>query len=125
MGQLSPSRREPVPRTVDEAAGEKEHTVDIMLDLERLKAARTSLGNAMDDFKSASSFNNDLERAVANPDDRDELRNRVGDFESDWNDRREDLAEMLKEIHGGLDTIITEWSRWDTETASELESREG
>ncbi len=96
--------------------------MDIMLDLERLTSARTSLGSAIDRFTTASSFNNDLERAVANPDDRDELRRKVGDFESDWNDRREDLTAMLTEIHGGLDTIITEWDRWDTETAAELEA---
>lgn len=98
--------------------------MDIMLDLERLKLARTSLGNATDAFAAASSFNNDLERAVANPDDRDALRRKVGDFESDWNDRRKDLAEMLAEIHGGLDKIVTEWQKWDTETASELEAAE-
>lgn len=96
--------------------------MDIMLDLERLEAARASLSSAIGDFKSASSFNNDLERAVANPDDRDELRRKVGDFESDWNDRREDLAEMLQEIHDGLDKIVTEWDKWDTETARELEA---
>ena len=45
----------------------------------------------------------------------------MSDFESDWNGRRGDLTEMLEEIHKGIDTIITEWDRWDTETAAELE----
>lgn len=99
--------------------------MDIMLDLERLTAARTSLGSAVDSFRAASSFNNDLERAVANPDDRDALRRKVSDFESDWNGRRGDLTEMLEEIHKGIDTIITEWDRWDAETAAELEPTEG
>ncbi|MCH1881508.1 hypothetical protein [Agrococcus sp. ARC_14] len=98
--------------------------MDIMLDLQRLTAARTSLKSATDGFKAASSFNNDLERAVAKPDDRDELRDKVGDFESDWNDRREDLTKVLDEIHTGIDKIITEWERWDTETATELSARE-
>lgn len=95
--------------------------MDVMLDLQRLKDARTSLGNAVDSFKAASSFNNDLERAVAEPDDRDSLRRKVSDFESDWDGRRGDLTEMLEEIHKGIDTIVTEWDRWDTETAAELE----
>ncbi|WP_306233441.1 hypothetical protein [Agrococcus beijingensis] len=99
--------------------------MDIMLDLERLSNARTSLGDAVDSFMTASSFNNDLERAVANPDDRDALRRKVSDFESDWDGRRGDLAEMLQEIHGAIDTIITEWDRWDAETASELDASAG
>ncbi|WP_405218656.1 hypothetical protein [Agrococcus sp. Ld7] len=96
--------------------------MDIMLDLVELSAARTRLAHAKETFAMASSFNNDLERAVANPDDRDALRRKVGDFESDWNDRREDLAKMLEEIHRGLDTIITNWEQWDAETARDLEA---
>ncbi|MBD8011511.1 hypothetical protein AB0O65_01175 [Microbacterium sp. NPDC077391] len=96
--------------------------MDIMLDRARLREALTGLNAAITAFDEAAAINNDLEEAVDRPDDRSSLRDKVGDFESAWNRKRDKLNENLGSIRDQLTSIVDNWDQWDTETAAELES---
>lgn len=96
--------------------------MDIMLDLERLRQTRSGLEAALAAFDTAADVNNDLEDAVDRPDDRTALRNKVGDFESAWNRKRDKLSENLTGIRDQLASIIDGWSEWDTSTAADLDN---
>lgn len=96
--------------------------MDIMLDLEQLRTAKTGLTASIEAFESASATNDALESAVGKPDGRSELRNKVSDFESDWKSNRSKLQKNLDEILTQLTGIIDGWEEWDAETASGMES---
>ncbi|WP_193597765.1 hypothetical protein [Microbacterium sp. YJN-G] len=96
--------------------------MDIMLDRPRLREALAGLDAAIGAFDDAAAINNDLEDAVDRPDDRTSLRDKVGDFESAWNRKRDKLSEDLGSIRDQLKSIVDNWDKWDTETAAELES---
>lgn len=92
--------------------------LDIMLDLERLRATQEGLDLSITEFTNAGAINNGLESDIAKPDGRGTLRGKAGDFESAWNDKRDKLAENLTNIQEQLTAIIDGWADWDTETAS-------
>lgn len=94
---------------------------DIMLDLERLQAARAGLRASIEAFDAASSFTNGIEKSIGRPDDRGALKDRVHDFEGKWNDKRDALAENLQNIEEQLGSIIDGWAEWDAQTAADLQ----
>ncbi|GAA5035277.1 hypothetical protein ACFQRL_00650 [Microbacterium fluvii] len=96
--------------------------MDIMLDLERLRTTQAGLKASIAEFESAGKINDDLEEAVGRPDDRGELRGKVGDFESSWDGKRGKLTENLQGILDQLTSIVDGWTEWDTSTASDLDS---
>lgn len=95
--------------------------MDIMLDLEQLKAAQSGLVSSISEFEAASDTNDDLEGAVGRPDGRGDLLNQVIDFEVAWRDKRGTLKENLENIKKQLTSIIDGWEEWDTTTARDLE----
>lgn len=95
--------------------------MDIMLDLEQLKAAQSGLVSSISEFEAASDTNDDLEGAVGRPDGRGDLLNQVIDFEVAWRDKRGTLKENLENIKKQLTSIIDGWDEWDTTTARDLE----
>lgn len=95
---------------------------DIMLDFERLTTARAGLAASIAEFEDASSINNGLEDDIDKPDDRGELKDKAGDFESAWNGKRDKLKENLQTILDQLDSILDGWEEWDTGTANDLEA---
>ena len=95
--------------------------MDIMLDLEQLKAAQSGLVSSISEFEAASDTNDDLEGAVGRPDGRGDLLNQVIDFEVAWRDKRGKLKENLENIKKQLTSIIDGWEEWDTTTARDLE----
>ncbi|MBT2500712.1 hypothetical protein J7E25_16575 [Agromyces sp. ISL-38] len=95
--------------------------LDVMLDRERLRTAKAGLKASIDEFSDAADINDDLEDAIGRPDERGELRDKVGDFESAWDGKREKLTENLQNILDQLTSIIDGWDKWDTETAAQLE----
>ncbi|WP_168916493.1 flagellar protein FlgN [Microcella flavibacter] len=94
---------------------------DILLDLERLREARTGLRASIEAFSEAASFADGIERAIGRPDDRGALRDKAHDFEGAWNDKRDALAENLQNIEEQLTSIIDGWTEWDSQTAADLE----
>lgn len=95
--------------------------MDIMLDLEQLKDARSGLTSSIAEFEAASDANDDLEGAVGRPDGRSALLNQVIDFEVAWRDKRGKLKDNLANIKEQLSSIIDGWDEWDTTTAQDLE----
>ncbi|KJL39531.1 hypothetical protein JOD63_002091 [Microbacterium terrae] len=95
--------------------------MDIMLDLEQLREARTGLVASISEFEGAASRNDRLEDAIGRPDGRSALLDKVIDFEVDWRDKRGKLSENLTNIQEQLSSIIDGWSEWDSGTAAELE----
>ncbi len=95
--------------------------MDIMLDLEQLREARSGLAASVSEFEAASDTNDDLEAAVGRPDGRSALVDQVIDFEVAWRDKRGKLRENLTNIKDQLTSIIDGWDEWDTGTAAELE----
>jgi len=95
---------------------------DIMLDLARLREAHTGIAASINEFKDASDINDKLEEAIARPDDRSELRGKASDFESAWDGKRDALQENLQNILDQLTAILDGWEKWDTGTASNIES---
>lgn len=93
---------------------------DIMLDLQRLRAANDGLRASITEFENAAKTTDGLERAIGTPDDRTRLRDRAHDFEGDWNDRRATLTENLAKIQGQLQAIVDGWTDWDIETSTQL-----
>ena len=93
---------------------------DIMLDLERLRAADEGLRASIAEFEHASQTTDGLERAIGRPDDRTRLRDRAHDFEGEWNDRRAILTENLAKVKEHLEAIIAGWSDWDVEACAGL-----
>ena len=93
---------------------------DIMLDLERLRAADAGLRASIAEFEDAAKTADGLEQAIGRPDDRTRLRDTAHDFEGDWNDRRATLTENLTKIQEQLAAIIDGWTDWDVETSDRL-----
>lgn len=96
--------------------------MDIMLDLGRLREVLTGLEASLAAFDSAAAVNNDLEGSVGRPDERGELRGKVGEFESAWNLKRGKLSENLTGVRDQLASIVDGWETWDTDTAGALEA---
>ena len=92
--------------------------MDIMLDLEQLREARSGLAASVSEFEAASDTNDDLEAAVGRPDGRSALVDQVIDFEVAWRDKRGKLRENLTNIKDQLTSIIDGWDEWDTGTAA-------
>ncbi len=97
---------------------------DVMLDLAKLTETRDGLAASIQAFRTASDFASGLKDAVDRPDDRSVLRDKVDAFESDWNDRRDDLLEAIEGIHEHIVGIIDGWTQWDVDTAHAFTPRE-
>ena len=74
------------------------------------------LNSSIQDFKEASEISKGIEQSVGNPRGKDDLKDRVGDFENDWNNTRDDLVEKLDGVHKNLKDIKDGFDEWDRET---------
>lgn len=95
---------------------------DILLDLEELRVTNEGLKASIAEFENAAKRNDQLERSIARPDERSALRDKVSDFESAWNDKREALLENLTGVQEHLQGIVDEWTKLDTEAAAGMEA---
>lgn len=84
--------------------------------LARLDEIVTDLGTSKSEFEDASQIARDIARSVGNPKGKGDLKNRVEDFEDDWNDTRDDLLERLSTVHQKLNEIRCTFQEWDLET---------
>ncbi|UYQ77099.1 hypothetical protein OF385_13900 [Glutamicibacter sp. JL.03c] len=84
--------------------------------LARLDEIVADLGASTTDFKDASEIAKDIARSVGTPKGKGDLKDRVEDFENDWNDTREDLVEKLDGVHQQLKDIRDGFKEWDTKT---------
>lgn len=84
--------------------------------LARLDEIVTELGNSIKDFENASDFAKGMAGSVGDPMGKGDLKDRVKDFEDNWNDTRDDLLKNLEGVHTGLKDIKDGFEEWDLET---------
>jgi len=99
--------------------------MDVLLDRSRLTDARDTLATAKATFEDAVKINDRLEDAIEKPHGKSKLRDRVGWFEANWSGNRDELSEMVANVHDGLDAILKAWDDWETEASATLESTQG
>lgn len=94
--------------------------------LARLNEIVGDLSSSINEFKDASEVAKDIAGAVGHPKGKGALKDRVEDFEKDWNDTREKLVEQLEDVHKQLKGIKDGFEEWDLETKKAfLNSRDG
>ncbi|SFS03406.1 hypothetical protein SAMN04487783_0745 [Agrococcus baldri] len=96
-----------------------------MLDLERMRELHRGLTLTINEFENAGDTNNQLESDIGSPDGRRSLRDKAGEFESKWNDKRGKLTDNLTAIDESLRGLIETWTNWDRDTAGYLQDAEG
>ena len=87
------------------------------LDFDELGALVADLDTVLTEFDEAASVRKGLEDAVGRPDDRGELREKVGDFEDCWNNTRDDLREGISKVRDHLQAIVDGFQKADEEMA--------
>lgn len=78
----------------------------------------------IDEFEEASARREDLVDAVGSPDGHERLRNAVGDFESQWDDRRKQLREGLETVRENTTKVLEGWKTGDQDLADGMESEQ-
>ncbi|GAA3896721.1 flagellar protein FlgN [Microbacterium invictum] len=86
-----------------------------------LERTSNRLGRIIDELEDAGGLADALQDAVGRPFDHSSLRDKVGDFEGRWNDRRGDLVRDITKIHEHVVGVLEGFSGWDTETASQMD----
>ncbi|MFL4472762.1 hypothetical protein ACIPVK_02045 [Paeniglutamicibacter sp. MACA_103] len=81
--------------------------------LTRLDEIVTDLGNSIKEFEDASKIARGIAGAVGNPMGKGKLKDRVEDFENDWNKNRDELVEKLDGVHTHLKDIKDGFEEWD------------
>ncbi|GAA1892748.1 hypothetical protein GCM10009715_42780 [Paeniglutamicibacter psychrophenolicus] len=84
--------------------------------LARLDEIVTELDSSIKDFKDASKIAKGIANSVGNPMGKGDLKDRVEDFENNWNDTRDDLVKNLEGVHTGLKDIKEGFEKWDLDT---------
>ncbi|ASN40402.1 hypothetical protein [Paeniglutamicibacter terrestris] len=81
--------------------------------LARLEEIVTDLGNSIKEFEDASKIVSGIASSVGNPMGKGKLKDRVEDFENDWNKNRDELVEKLDGVHTHLKDIKDGFEKWD------------
>ncbi|MGM1017076.1 MAG: flagellar protein FlgN [Actinomycetota bacterium] len=92
----------------------------VKVSYDRLGALYTNLLAISSEFDEAASRRSDLQSDVDRPYGRSELRDLAGDFESQWDDRRNKLNEGLKKVSEHTKAILDGFGDFDTEAAAEI-----
>lgn len=95
---------------------------DVLITFDELLALRQQLEAIVAELESASDASNDLEAAIARPFDRSDLRDRAGDFEGRWNDKRVDLVRDMTRVRDHVQGVLEGFAEFDEEAASKLEA---
>lgn len=93
----------------------------VLYPIDDLKTTSAQLIAIVDEFEAASKRRDDLEHAVGRPDGDDRLKNRVHDFEGNWDDSRDKLLSKLKEISDRVKGTFDEVTKTDTDMASSMQ----
>lgn len=93
----------------------------IWIKYHELQAVSAQLLTIIDELESAHKSSDVLKDAIGAPYGRTELRNKAGDFESRWNDRRKDLARDIKRVQEHVQGVLDGVKDWDAQTAANLD----
>ncbi|GAA5212422.1 flagellar protein FlgN [Microbacterium kyungheense] len=92
----------------------------VWLNMEDLEEVTAGLSAAISEFEHAADNTDEIEGAIGRPDGRGSLRDRVDDFEGDWNDNRDKLKESLTGVRDHLQGIIDGFLKLDTDLATQM-----
>lgn len=92
----------------------------VKVSYDRLGELYTNLLAISTEFDQAASRRSDLQADVDRPYGRSELRDLAGDFESQWDDRRNKLNEGLKKVGEHAKALLDGFGDFDTEAAAEM-----
>ena len=95
---------------------------DVLITFDELRALRTQLDAIIVELDGASDRSNELEAAIARPFGRGELRDRAGDFEGRWNDKRVDLVRDMTKVRDRVQGVLEGFAEFDEDAARELEA---
>lgn len=98
---------------------------DFYIPLADLEEIQASLQEITDEFADAVKRSEDLEAEIGTPFGRSELKDRVEDFETRWDIKRDNLAEDLGKVLEHLTAVIDGTNDADAEMAIALTSEEG
>lgn len=93
----------------------------VLYPLDDLRTTSAQLIAIVEEFEAASKRRDDLEHAVKRPDGDSRLKNRVHDFEGNWDDSRDKLLSKLKEISERVKGTVEEVSKTDADMAKSME----
>ncbi|QTV80223.1 hypothetical protein [Microbacterium sp. NIBRBAC000506063] len=86
-----------------------------------LARVNTQLATIVQELNDAASRTNDLEAAIGTPYGKRELRQKVGDFESRWDDKRKELAWDIDRVQKHVQGVLDGLEEWDAQTAASME----
>ncbi|KAA6435114.1 flagellar protein FlgN [Agrococcus sediminis] len=95
---------------------------DVLITFDELLALRMQLDEIITELESAGDRSSELEAAIGRPFGRGDLRDRAGDFESRWNDKRVDLARDMTKVRDHVQGVLEGFAEFDQEAALKLES---
>ena len=98
---------------------------DVVISFSLLNELNGSLKQIIVEFNEAGDRSDDLEDAVQKPCGRGDLRDKVSDFESGWNDRRKQLQADIEKVQQHVDAVGKEWEAWDLDASKSLELDSG
>lgn len=93
--------------------------MSVKISYDELGTLYTNLLAITTEFEEASDRSSDLQDDVDRPYDEGELRDVVGDFESQWDDRRNKLKEGLKSVTDRAKTVLEGFGDFDFEAAKQ------
>lgn len=94
---------------------------EVWISFTKLRRTRNQLRRIIDELEDAKAHSSELSEAIDSPYGKSKLRDRVGDFESRWDDRRGDLIRDITKIHEHVDGVVNGFSDWDIGVAAEMD----
>ncbi|MGO1393540.1 MAG: hypothetical protein ACTIKK_09125 [Agrococcus casei] len=95
---------------------------DVLIKWDQLLTLQDQLNNIVEELDNAVDRSNDLEEAIGNPYGRGELREKAGEFESQWSLKRKDLSRDVGKIADHVNAVVEEFQKFDTEAATQFEN---
>lgn len=86
-----------------------------------LERTGRQLGNIIGELGDAGGLADELRSAIGSPYGKGALADRVGDFESRWDDRRNDLIRDIEKIREHVVGVLDGFRDWDAETAAGMD----
>ncbi len=94
--------------------------MSVKISYDDLGALYTNLLATQIEFDEASNRSGDLRDDIGSPYGNSALRDKTGDFEGQWDDRRNKLNEGLKAVAEQAKTVLEGFGDFDTKAAAEM-----
>jgi hypothetical protein len=95
---------------------------DVGINFGQLGEVREQLDAIITEFANAGALAEALEAAIATPYGRSELRDKAGDFESRWSNKRSSLQEELTGVRDHVEGVLEGFQEMDDEMAMMFEN---